>query len=169
MISAGVSANMPPYQQPAGHDKRLGAVAEPADQSEVIGLAARATMAEAEEAVAAACAAQRDWGAARQPTRDVGRAAGPARLRDRPAFMALEIIEAGKSWSGPTPTSSKRSTSAILRVGNAPAGRRRTNPARPGETSFQHWLPRGSPPGTFRWPFSRAWLPPPWSPETRSS
>ncbi|HVV73160.1 MAG TPA: bifunctional proline dehydrogenase/L-glutamate gamma-semialdehyde dehydrogenase, partial [Verrucomicrobiae bacterium] len=72
----------------------------PAKQDEIIGYAAQAGMTEAESALAAARAVQRQWG--RTPAGERAgflRAVAGFMRRDKPALCALEILEAGKNWT----------------------------------------------------------------------
>ncbi len=72
----------------------------PANQNEIVGYAAQATVAEAESALASARAAQPKW--ARLPADEraevLERTAALMR-RDKAALTALEILEAGKNWT----------------------------------------------------------------------
>ncbi len=117
----------------------------PANQKEVIGYTAQATVAEAESALAAAAAAQRPW--ARRPAAQ--RAAvleETARLmrRDKAALCALEILEAGKNW-----TEADADVAEAIDFCNYYAevmrqlGRSQRTQVLPGESNFQQWRPRG--------------------------
>ena len=117
----------------------------PANQNEVIGYAAQASVAQAEEALAAARAAQPKW--ARHSASD--RAAFLQKIaalmrRDKARLCALEILEAGKNW-----TEADADVAEAIDFCNFYAATMREL-ARPaltqhvaGETNFQHWLPRG--------------------------
>jgi RHH-type proline utilization regulon transcriptional repressor/proline dehydrogenase/delta 1-pyrroline-5-carboxylate dehydrogenase len=117
----------------------------PANQAEVIGYAAQASVAEADEALAAARLAQPKW--ARVPATE--RAAfleTIAKLmhRDRADLCALEVLEAGKNWA-----EADADVAEAIDFCNfyAAAMRELAQPKRTqtvaGETNVQHWLPRG--------------------------
>jgi RHH-type proline utilization regulon transcriptional repressor/proline dehydrogenase/delta 1-pyrroline-5-carboxylate dehydrogenase len=117
----------------------------PANQQEIIGFAAQAAPAEADLALVAAAAAQRPW--ARTPAAQ--RAAileETARLirRDKAALCALEILEAGKSW-----TEADADVAEAIDFCNYYARamgqlhRPRRTQAAAGESNFQQWRPRG--------------------------
>ena len=118
----------------------------PADQGEIIGHGARATIEDAEAALKAARAAQPAW--ARMPAHEraaiLERAAGLLR-RDKPALIALEILEAGKTWMEADADVAEAIDfcnfyAAEMRVIAAPSATQRV----PGETDLQYWLPRGT-------------------------
>jgi RHH-type proline utilization regulon transcriptional repressor/proline dehydrogenase/delta 1-pyrroline-5-carboxylate dehydrogenase len=120
----------------------------PANQAEIIGHAAQATVADAENALAVARAAQPKW--ARTPVEQ--RAALLERVaellrRDKAALTALEILEAGKNWSEADADVAEAIDfcnyyAAVMRD---PAGAGRPQRTQPvlGESNFQHWWPRG--------------------------
>ncbi len=118
----------------------------PADQEEIIGYAARASVEHADAAVAAARAAQRAW--ARTPVEE--RARHLERLadlmrRDRAALIALLALEAGKNWTEADADVAEaidfcRFHAAVMRRLGVP----RTTQAVPGETNVLAWLPRGT-------------------------
>ena len=117
----------------------------PANQAEIIGYAAKAAIADAEAAVAAARAAQPAW--ARTSAGDraalLDRTADLMR-RDKAALTALEILEAGKSWTEAAADVDEamdycRFYAAEMRALARPA---RTQSVA-GEINLQHWLPRG--------------------------
>ena len=117
----------------------------PANQSEVVGYAAQATVAHAEEALAAARAAQPKW--ARAPATD--RAAFLEKIaalmrREKAGLCALEILEAGKNWMEADADVAEaidfcRFYAAVMRGLGQPQLTRKVA----GETNVQHWLPRG--------------------------
>jgi RHH-type transcriptional regulator, proline utilization regulon repressor / proline dehydrogenase / delta 1-pyrroline-5-carboxylate dehydrogenase len=118
----------------------------PANQNEVIGQAAQATVAEAELALEAARAAQPKW--ARIPADE--RAVRLEKLasllrRDKAALCALEILEAGKSW-----TEADADVAEAIDFCNFYAAemRRLGAPQRtqhvPGESNLQEWRARGT-------------------------
>lgn len=117
----------------------------PANQGEVIGYAAQATVAEAETALAAARAAQKQW--AQTPAS--GRASILERTaelmrREKTALSAVEILEAGKTWIEADADVAEAIDfcnfyAAEMRNLGRP---KRTQPA-PGESNFQEWRPRG--------------------------
>jgi RHH-type proline utilization regulon transcriptional repressor/proline dehydrogenase/delta 1-pyrroline-5-carboxylate dehydrogenase len=117
----------------------------PADQTEVVGYSARATVAQAEDALAAARLAQPKW--ARVPAAE--RAALLEKLakllrRDKAALCALEILEAGKNWA-----EADADVAEAIDFCNFYAsvmrdfGRPQRTQVVAGETNVQHWLPRG--------------------------
>ncbi|HXU77507.1 MAG TPA: L-glutamate gamma-semialdehyde dehydrogenase, partial [Methylomirabilota bacterium] len=118
----------------------------PANQREIIGYAAQAGVDQAEAALAAARAAQVKWG--RTPGEE--RAAllekvGELMRRDKASLCALEILEAGKSWSEADADVAEaidfcRYYGSIMRE----LGRPRRTQAVPGETNVQQWWPRGT-------------------------
>ena len=117
----------------------------PANQTEIIGYAAKATVTDAEAALAAARAAQPAW--ARVSADD--RAALLDRTadlmnRDKAALIALEILEAGKSWTEADADVAEamdhcRFYAAEMRAIGRPA---RTQSVA-GEINLQHWWARG--------------------------
>jgi RHH-type proline utilization regulon transcriptional repressor/proline dehydrogenase/delta 1-pyrroline-5-carboxylate dehydrogenase len=117
----------------------------PANQKEIIGLAAQATISEAESALAWARAAQPKW--ARLPAEEraaiLERTAALMR-RDKAALTALEVLEAGKNWTEANGDVSEAIDfcnfyAAVMRELGQPA---RTQQVA-GESNFQHWWPRG--------------------------
>jgi RHH-type proline utilization regulon transcriptional repressor/proline dehydrogenase/delta 1-pyrroline-5-carboxylate dehydrogenase len=85
----------------------------PAKPSQIVGHWARATLADADRAVAASRDAQPEW--ADQPVAErarILRAAADAMERRRFELNALEVLEAGNPGWKPTPMSPKRSISA---------------------------------------------------------
>src|SRR5262249_55845764 len=72
----------------------------PANQNEIIGYAAQATLTEAEAALVAARGAQPAWGRT-PPNERAALLEGVAKLmqRDKAALCALEVLEAGKNWT----------------------------------------------------------------------
>jgi RHH-type proline utilization regulon transcriptional repressor/proline dehydrogenase/delta 1-pyrroline-5-carboxylate dehydrogenase len=117
----------------------------PANQREIVGHAAQATVADAENALAAARAAQPNW--ARTPVEE--RAALLERVadlmrRDKAALTALEILEAGKNW-----TEADADVAEAIDFCNyyAAVMRELARPYRTqqvmGESNLQHWWPRG--------------------------
>ncbi|MBI2927590.1 MAG: bifunctional proline dehydrogenase/L-glutamate gamma-semialdehyde dehydrogenase [Verrucomicrobia bacterium] len=118
----------------------------PADQREIIGYAAKATVAEAEAALAAAREAERSW--ARTPIEE--RAALLERVaelmrRDKARLTAIEILEAGKNWTEADADVAEAIDfcdfyAAVMRE----LGRPQRTQQVAGETNFQHWWPRGT-------------------------
>lgn len=117
----------------------------PGDQNEIVGYAAQADVARAEDALAAARAAQPGW--ARLPAAE--RAAFLEKIaalmrRDKAKLCALEILEAGKNW-----TEADADVAEAIDFCNFYAaamrelGHPRLTQTVAGETNFQHWLPRG--------------------------
>ncbi|HWQ90678.1 MAG TPA: proline dehydrogenase family protein [Clostridia bacterium] len=117
----------------------------PANQNEIIGLAAQATVAEADAALAAARAAQPPWGRTPPEARAalLEKAAALMR-RDKASLCALEILEAGKSW-----TEADADVAEAIDFCNFYAAEmRRIAPGQltqrvPGESNVEHWWPRG--------------------------
>jgi RHH-type transcriptional regulator, proline utilization regulon repressor / proline dehydrogenase / delta 1-pyrroline-5-carboxylate dehydrogenase len=117
----------------------------PADQREVIGYAAQATIEQADAALAAALAAQPAW--ARTPADEraalLDQTAAMLR-RDKAALIALEILEAGKNWSEADADVAEAIDFCCFYAAEM---RRLARPQRtqsvPGETNFQTWWPRG--------------------------
>ena len=117
----------------------------PADQKEVVGYAAQATVAEAEAALAAARAAQPKW--ARTPTAD--RAAlledtAALMRRDKAALSVLEVFEAGKNWQEADADVAEAIDfcnfyASVMRD----LGRPQRTQAVAGESNLQQWWPRG--------------------------
>ncbi|MBI5685521.1 MAG: bifunctional proline dehydrogenase/L-glutamate gamma-semialdehyde dehydrogenase [Verrucomicrobia bacterium] len=117
----------------------------PANQSEIIGYAAKATVANAEAAVVAARAAQPAWAhtSAKDRAALLDRTADLMR-RDKAALVALEILEAGKSWVEADADVAEaidycRFYAAEMRALDRPAHTQSVA----GETNLQHWWPRG--------------------------
>ncbi len=117
----------------------------PANQTEVIGYAAQATIAEADSALAVARAAQPKW--ARIPAAE--RAAILEKIadllrRDKADLCALEILEAGKNWPEADADVAEAIDfcnfyAAIIRD----LGRPKRTQMVAGESNLQHWWPRG--------------------------
>lgn len=117
----------------------------PANQSEIVGYAAQATVVEAEAALKAACEAQHDW--ARTPAAErasmLEKTAGLIR-RDKATLAALEMLEAGKCW-----TEADADVAEAIDFCNFYAtemrelGRPQRTQAVPGEENLQHWRARG--------------------------
>jgi RHH-type proline utilization regulon transcriptional repressor/proline dehydrogenase/delta 1-pyrroline-5-carboxylate dehydrogenase len=117
----------------------------PANQNEIVGYAAQASPADADNALAAARAAQPSW--ARLPAAE--RAAFLEKIaalmrRDKAALCALEVFEAGKSWSEADADVAEAIDfcnfyATIMRDLSRP----QSTQAVAGETNVQHWLPRG--------------------------
>ena len=118
----------------------------PANQTEVIGYAAQAGIAEAEAALAAARAAQPGWAGTSADERAalLERVAALLR-RDKAALSALEILEAGKNW-----TEADADVAEAIDFCNFYAvvmrelGPPHRTQAVAGESNFQHWWPRGA-------------------------
>jgi len=118
----------------------------PADQTEIIGHSAKATIDDAESAVRAALSAQPAWG--RIPAGD--RAAfleRAARLlqRDKAELTALEILEAGKNWiEADADVVEAIDFCNFYAVEMRRLAEPRPTQRIPGETNVLHWLPRGA-------------------------
>jgi RHH-type proline utilization regulon transcriptional repressor/proline dehydrogenase/delta 1-pyrroline-5-carboxylate dehydrogenase len=130
--------------QPVSTGNWLASV-NPADQREVIGYAGQGSIADAESALSAARAAQRDWGP--QPAEH--RASLLEQLaqlirRDKANLCALEILEAGKNW-----TEADADVAEAIDFCNFYAACMREmalpvpTQAVSGESNVQHWWPRG--------------------------
>jgi RHH-type proline utilization regulon transcriptional repressor/proline dehydrogenase/delta 1-pyrroline-5-carboxylate dehydrogenase len=117
----------------------------PANQQEVIGYSARASIAHAEAALEAARAAQGKWARAGAVHRaDLLHKLAELMRRDKAELTALEILEAGKNWTEADADVAEAIDfcdfyAAAMRELGAP---KRTQFVA-GETNFQHWLPRG--------------------------
>lgn len=117
----------------------------PANQNEVIGHAAQASIAEAESALAAARAAQLKW--ARTPASDraaILEKAAALMRRDKADLCALEILEAGKNWPEADADVAEAIDfcnfyAAVMRD----LGQPNRTQAVAGESNSQHWWPRG--------------------------
>ncbi|HEY1789072.1 MAG TPA: proline dehydrogenase family protein [Verrucomicrobiae bacterium] len=117
----------------------------PASQKDIVGYAAQATVAEADAALAAARAAWPKW--ARIPAAEraalLEKTASLMRA-DKAALCALEVLEAGKSW-----TEADADVAEAIDFCNFYAARMRElgRPARTqhvaGESNFQEWQSRG--------------------------
>jgi len=117
----------------------------PANQNEIIGYAAQATVAEAEAALAATRTAQVRW--ARTPASEraalLEKLAGLMR-RDKADLCALEILEAGKNWAEADADVAEAIDfcnfyAAVMRELGVPQRTQRVA----GESNFQQWWPRG--------------------------
>ena len=118
----------------------------PANQKEIIGYSARATIADAEDALAAARAAQPGW--ARTPADEraklLNKLADLMR-RDKASLSALMILEGGKSWGEADADAAEAIDfcnfyAAEMRV----LGKPQRTQIVPGESNVQHWRPRGT-------------------------
>jgi RHH-type transcriptional regulator, proline utilization regulon repressor / proline dehydrogenase / delta 1-pyrroline-5-carboxylate dehydrogenase len=117
----------------------------PANQTEAVGYAAQAGINEADTALAAARAAQKDWGRtpARQRAKLLEKVA-ELMQRGKAALCAVEILEAGKGWSESDADVAEAIDfcnyyAAVMRELGQP---QRTQIVA-GETDFQEWWPRG--------------------------
>jgi RHH-type proline utilization regulon transcriptional repressor/proline dehydrogenase/delta 1-pyrroline-5-carboxylate dehydrogenase len=117
----------------------------PANQAEIIGYAAQATVTEAEAAVAAARTAQPKW--ARLPAAErAERLEKVATLmrRDKPALCALEVLEAGKNWQeADADVAEAIDFCNFYAVVMRDLGRPQWTQTVAGESNLQHWWPRG--------------------------
>lgn len=117
----------------------------PANQKEVVGYVAQASIKHAEEALAAARAAQPGW--ARRPAverADFLQKVSVLMRRDKAALCALEVLEAGKNWTEADADVAEAIDfcnfyPAVMRDLSSPKLTQRVA----GETNYQHWLPRG--------------------------
>ncbi|HWX18851.1 MAG TPA: proline dehydrogenase family protein [Candidatus Binatia bacterium] len=117
----------------------------PANQQEIVGYAAQATIADADAALAAARAAQPKW--ARTPAAE--RAALLEKVadlmrRDKAALCALEVLEAGKQWAEADADVAEGIDFCDFYAATMRGlGRPQRTQAVAGESNFQHWWPRG--------------------------
>jgi len=117
----------------------------PANQNEIVGHAALATIADADAALAAARAAQSKW--ARVPAADRAmllHALADLLRRDKAALSALMVLQAGKNWLEADADVAEAIDfcdfyAAEIRVLGKPAKMQ----IMAGETNVQHWWPRG--------------------------
>jgi RHH-type proline utilization regulon transcriptional repressor/proline dehydrogenase/delta 1-pyrroline-5-carboxylate dehydrogenase len=117
----------------------------PANQTEIIGYAAQATIAEADAALLAAQNAQPGW--ARTPAHDraalLDRVASLMR-RDKAALCAVEILEAGKTWTeADADIAEAIDFCTFYAVEMRALGKPQRTQRVAGESNFQHWWPRG--------------------------
>jgi RHH-type proline utilization regulon transcriptional repressor/proline dehydrogenase/delta 1-pyrroline-5-carboxylate dehydrogenase len=117
----------------------------PANQNEVIGYAAQASIAEAHAALAACKAAQPKWArtGADERAAIIEKLATLMR-KDKADLCALEILEAGKNWVEADADVAEATDfcNFYARVMREMGKAHRTQ-AVPGESNFQHWWPRG--------------------------
>lgn len=118
----------------------------PADQEEVIGLSAKATIADTEAAIAAANRVQPEW--QRTPVEeraDLLRRVAALMRRDKAQLTALIILEAGKPWPEADADVAEAIDFCEFYAGHILelAEFRETQNVE-GETNLQHWLPRGA-------------------------
>jgi len=118
----------------------------PANQTEIVGYSAQATIIEADAALAAARVAQPGWARTPAPER-AARLEKVAALmrRDRFALSALQIFEAGKNWveADADVVEAIDFCSFYAKV-MRDLGRPQQTQAVAGESNVQHWLPRGT-------------------------
>jgi RHH-type proline utilization regulon transcriptional repressor/proline dehydrogenase/delta 1-pyrroline-5-carboxylate dehydrogenase len=117
----------------------------PANQKEVIGYAAQATVVEAEKALAAAREAELKWG--RTPAEERAlllQNVASLMRRDKAALSAIEVLEAGKNCveAGADVAEAIDFCNYYATVMRELGRRRRTQPVA-GESNWQHWWPRG--------------------------
>jgi len=117
----------------------------PANQNEIVGYAAQATVAEAESALAVARAAQRDW--SRVPAAEraaILEKAATLLQRDKAELCALEILEAGKSRAeADADVAEAIDFCNFYAAEMRELGQPRRTQAVAGESNVQHWWPRG--------------------------
>ena len=117
----------------------------PANQNEIIGYAAQATIAEADSALAAARAAQAKWARVLVDDRaaQLEKLAGLMR-RDKAQLCAVEILEAGKNWSeADADVAEAIDFCNFYAAAMRELGKPRRTQAVAGESNTQHWWPRG--------------------------
>src|SRR6267142_1275796 len=117
----------------------------PANQKEIVGYAAQASISEADSALAAARTAQPKWArtTAAERAAILEKVAALMR-RDKADLCALEILEAGKNW----PEADADVVEAIdfcdfYAAVMRDLGRPKLTQVVAGETNVQHWWPRG--------------------------
>jgi RHH-type proline utilization regulon transcriptional repressor/proline dehydrogenase/delta 1-pyrroline-5-carboxylate dehydrogenase len=117
----------------------------PANQDEIIGYSARASLEDADAALAAARAAHVKW--ARRPAGERARLfdqLGRLLHREKPALTALLVLEAGKNWAEADADVAEAIDFCHF---NAAVARELGKPKRtqviPGETNALQWWPRG--------------------------
>ncbi len=117
----------------------------PANQKEIVGYAAQATISEAESALASARAAQPKWArmAVEERAGILERTAALMR-RNKAALTALEVLEAGKNWTEADGDVAEAIDfcnfyAAVMRE----LGRPNRTQHVAGESNFQYWWPRG--------------------------
>jgi len=117
----------------------------PANQAEVVGYSAQASVEHAEQALGAARAAQPGW--ARLPAAE--RAALLEKIadlmrRDKSELCALEILEAGKNWmEADADVAEAIDFCGFYAASMRELGQPLCTQVVAGETNVQHWLPRG--------------------------
>ncbi|HLH56614.1 MAG TPA: proline dehydrogenase family protein [Verrucomicrobiae bacterium] len=117
----------------------------PANQNEVVGYAAQGRISDAEAALAAARAAQRNWARVGVDARAACLQKVAALMqRDRAELCGLEVLEAGKNWGEADADVVEAIDfcdfyAAVMRD----LGKPQRTQAVAGETNFQDWLPRG--------------------------
>jgi RHH-type proline utilization regulon transcriptional repressor/proline dehydrogenase/delta 1-pyrroline-5-carboxylate dehydrogenase len=117
----------------------------PANQNEIIGYAARATIQDADAALAAARAAQSKWGRtpADERAKLLNKLADLMR-RDKAALSALMVLEAGKNWTEADADVAEAIDFCDFYAAEMRAlGKPQRTQIVPGETDIQHWWPRG--------------------------
>lgn len=118
----------------------------PADQREVIGLSARASLADADAAITAACRAQPGWQRTPVDVRAglLQRLANLMRV-EKAELTALIVLEAGKPWAEADADVAEAIDFCEFYAAQMPdlAGFHETQSVE-GETNRQHWLPRGT-------------------------
>lgn len=117
----------------------------PANQNEIVGYAAQATIADADSALAAARAAQPKWG--RTPAEEraalLEKVAGLMR-RDKAALSAVEVLEAGKNWvEADADVAEAIDFCSFYAAVMRDLGRPQRTQLVAGESNLQHWWPRG--------------------------
>lgn len=117
----------------------------PANQKEIIGYAAQATVAEAEAALVAARTAQRNWARTSADERAmVLEKVASLMRRDKAALCALEVLEAGKNWTEADADVAEAIDFCNFYAAEMRAlGKPQTTQHLPGESNVQHWWPRG--------------------------
>ncbi|MGC3957889.1 MAG: proline dehydrogenase family protein [Verrucomicrobiota bacterium] len=118
----------------------------PANQQEVIGLAARATISDADAALAAARAAQLKWArtSADERARLLHQLAAEMR-RAKASLTALLVLEAGKNWvEADADVAEAIDFCDFYAAEMRQLGRPQRTQILPGETNVQEWRPRGT-------------------------
>ena len=118
----------------------------PANQQEILGLVASASIADADAALAAAREAQPKWATTPVDERAalLDRVAALLR-RDKASLAALEILEAGKSWVEADADIAEAIDFCHFYATEMRAlGRPQRTQVVPGESNLQYWWPRGT-------------------------
>jgi RHH-type transcriptional regulator, proline utilization regulon repressor / proline dehydrogenase / delta 1-pyrroline-5-carboxylate dehydrogenase len=117
----------------------------PANQNEIIGYAAQATVTDADAALAAARAAQPKWGRTpgKQRAEILEKVASLMR-RDKAGLCAVEVLEAGKNWAeADADVAEAIDFCDFYAVAMRELDQSHRTQVVAGESNFQYWWPRG--------------------------